>query len=72
MDKDPKILVLENISSKEMQLLTKCDSNTLAIALVFVVLELIALDEPNNMDRDFSTLLTQAGEHALDLVNGVH
>ena len=66
-----KTVLLENLDFDDMENLSNFDSHTLAAALVFVVVELMA------MDRDTTSvpaeeLLSQASAHALDLLEGVH
>ena len=73
MDKTAKTVVLENLNFKEMNALSKFDSSILAAALVFVVVELMVLEEKGEEPSvPFNEMLSAASAHALDLVEGVH
>tara|TARA_R100001480_G_scaffold153435_1_gene156531 strand:- start:268 stop:501 length:234 start_codon:yes stop_codon:yes gene_type:complete len=64
---------LENLNFKEMESLSKFDSSILAAALVFVVVELMVLEEKGEEPSvPFNQMLSEASAHALDLVEGVH
>ena len=54
-----------------MENISNFDANTLAAALVFVIVELITLDA-DNTSVPAEELLSQASAHALDLLEGVH
>ena len=66
-----KTVLLDNLSFDDMENISKFDTNTLAAALVFVIVELIALDK-DNTSVPAEELLSQASAHALDLLEGVH
>lgn len=66
-----KTVLLDNLSFDDMENISKFDANTLAAALVFVIVELIALDK-DNTSVPAEELLSQASAHALDLLEGVH
>lgn len=66
-----KTVLLDNLSFDDMENISKFDANTLAAALVFVIVELIALDK-DNTSVPAEKLLSQASAHALDLLEGVH
>lgn len=66
-----KTVLLDNLSFDDMENISKFDANTLAAALVFVIVELIALDK-DNTSVPVEELLSQASAHALDLLEGVH
>ena len=66
-----KTVLLENLSFDDMENISNFDANTLAAALVFVIVELIALDK-DNTSVPAEELLSQASAHALDLLEGVH
>ncbi len=73
MDKTAKTVFLENLNFKEMESLSKFDSSILAAALVFVVVELMVLEEKGEEPSvPFNQMLSEASAHALDLVEGVH
>lgn len=73
MDKTAKTVFLENLNFKEMDSLSKFDSSILAAALVFVVVELMVLEEKGEESSvPFNQMLSEASAHALDLVEGVH
>jgi hypothetical protein len=56
-----------------MESLSKFDSSILAAALVFVVVELMVLEEKGEEPSvPFNQMLSEASAHALDLVEGVH
>tara|TARA_Y100001951_G_C11242961_1_gene241640 strand:+ start:257 stop:484 length:228 start_codon:yes stop_codon:yes gene_type:complete len=62
---------LENLNFEEMDNLSKFDSTILAAALVFVVVELMVLEEKES-SMPFNQMLSEASAHALELVEGVH
>tara|TARA_B100001250_G_scaffold247971_1_gene213178 strand:- start:486 stop:740 length:255 start_codon:yes stop_codon:yes gene_type:complete len=66
-----KTVLLENLSFDDMENISNFDANTLAAALVFVIVELITLDA-DNTSVPAEELLSQASAHALDLLEGVH
>ena len=66
-----KTVLLENLSFDDMENISNFDANTLAAALVFVVVELMAMDR-DNTSVPAEELLSQASAHALDLLEGVH
>jgi len=66
-----KTVLLENLSFDDMENISNFDANTLAAALVFVIVELITLDT-DNTSVPAEELLSQASAHALDLLEGVH
>ena len=66
-----KTVLLENLSFDDMENISNFDANTLAAALVFVIVELITLDA-DNTSVPAEGLLSQASAHALDLLEGVH
>ena len=66
-----KTVLLENLDFDDMENLSNFDTNTLAAALVFVIVELMALDTENT-SVPAEELLSQASAHALDLLEGVH
>tara|TARA_R100001082_G_C4307892_1_gene135430 strand:- start:49 stop:303 length:255 start_codon:yes stop_codon:yes gene_type:complete len=66
-----KTVLLENLSFDDMENISNFDANTLAAALVFVIVELITLDA-DNTSVPADELLSQASAHALDLLEGVH
>ena len=66
-----KTVLLENLSFDDMENISNFDANTLAAALVFVIVELITLDA-DNTSVPAEELLYQASAHALDLLEGVH
>ena len=66
-----KTVLLENLSVDDMENISNFDANTLAAALVFVIVELITLDA-DNTSVPAEELLSQASAHALDLLEGVH
>ena len=66
-----KTVLLENLSFDDMENISNFDANTLAAALVFVIVELITLDADNTA-VPAEELLSQASAHALDLLEGVH
>jgi len=73
VDKTAKTVFLENLNFKEMDSLSKFDSSILAAALVFVVVELMVLEEKGEESSvPFNQMLSEASAHALDLVEGVH
>ena len=73
MDKTAKAVFLVNLNFKEMESLSKFDSSILAAALVFVVVELMVLEEKGEEPSvPFNQMLSEASAHALDLVEGVH
>jgi len=73
VDKTAKTVFLENLNFKEMESLSKFDSSILAAALVFVVVELMVLEEKGEEPSvPFNQMLSEASAHALDLVEGVH
>ena len=73
MDKTPKTVFLENLNFDEMDNLSKFDSTILAAALVFVVVELMVLEEKGEEPSvPFNQMLSEASAHALELVEGVH
>jgi len=73
VDKTAKTVFLENLNFKEMESLSKFDSSILAAALVFVVVELMVLEEKEEEPSvPFNQMLSEASAHALDLVEGVH
>ena len=73
MDKTAKTVFLENLNFDEMDNLSKFDSTILAAALVFVVVELMVLEEKGEEPSvPFNQMLSEASAHALDLVEGVH
>ena len=56
-----------------MDNLSKFDSTILAAALVFVVVELMGLEEKGEQPSvPFNQMLSEASAHALELVEGVH
>ena len=71
MDKSAKTVFLENLNFEEMDNLSKFDSTILAAALVFVVVELMVLEEKES-SIPFNQMLSEASAHALELVEGVH
>ncbi len=71
MDKSAKTVFLENLNFEEMDNLSKFDSTILAAALVFVVVELMVLEEKES-SMPFNQMLSEASAHALELVEGVH
>ena len=73
MDKSAKTVFLENLNFDEMDNLSKFDSSILAAALVFVVVELMVLEEKGEEPSvPFNQMLSEASAHALELVEGVH
>ena len=73
MDKSAKTVFLENLNFEEMDNLSKFDSTILAAALVFVVVELMVLEEKGEQPSvPFNQMLSEASAHALELVEGVH
>ena len=73
MDKSAKTVFLENLNFDEMDNLSKFDSTILAAALVFVVVELMVLEEKGEEPSvPFNQMLSEASAHALELVEGVH
>ena len=68
---ETKTVLLENLSFDDMENISNFDANTLAAALVFVIVELITLDA-DNTSVPAEELLSQASAHALDLLEGVH
>lgn len=73
MDKTAKTVFLENLNFDEMDNLSKFDSTILAAALVFVVVELMVLEEKGEEPSvPFNQMLSEASAHALELVEGVH
>lgn len=73
MDKTAKTVFLENLNFDEMDNLSKFDSTILAAALVFVVVELMVLEEKGEQPSvPFNQMLSEASAHALELVEGVH
>jgi len=66
-----KVIFLEDISTEEMQALSKYDSDVLAAALVFVVSELMIYQDPSQIPK-LQNLVKTAGIHALELAEGVH
>ena len=73
MDKTAKTVFLENLNFDEMDNLSKFDSTILAAALVFVVVELMVLEEKGKEPLvPFNQMLSEASAHALELVEGVH
>ena len=76
MDKSAKTVFLENLNFEEMDNLSKFDSTILAAALVFVVVELMVIEEKESLSSvpsvSFNEMLSEASAHALELVEGVH
>jgi len=73
VDKTAKTVFLENLNFDEMDNLSKFDSTILAAALVFVVVELMVLEEKGEQPSvPFNQMLSEASAHALELVEGVH
>ena len=68
---NPKTILLEDLDFHDKDKISKFDSNTLAAALVFVIVELMVLDEENS-SKPFDIMLSQASAHALELLEGVH
>ena len=68
---NPKTILLEDLNFEDMDNISKFDSNTLAAALVFVIVELMVLEEENS-SKPFDIMLSQASAHALELLEGVH
>ena len=68
---NPKTILLEDLDLEDMDNISKFDSNTLAAALVFVIVELMVLEEDNS-SKPFDIMLSQASAHALELLEGVH
>ena len=68
---NPKTILLEDLDFDDMDNISKFDSNTLAAALVFVIVELMVLEEENS-SKPFDIMLSQASAHALELLEGVH
>ena len=66
-----KTVLLENLSFDDMENISNFDANTLAAALVFVIVELITLDA-DNTSVPAEELLSQASAHALYILEGVH
>ena len=71
MSTKPKTILLENLNFKDMENISEFDSNTLAAALVFVIVELMVLEEENTTEP-FQDTLSKASAHALELLEGVH
>ena len=73
MDKTAKTVFLENLNFDEMDNLSIFDSTILAASLVFVVVELMVLEEKGEQPSvPFNQMLSEASAHALELVEGVH
>ena len=68
---NPKTILLEDLDLEDMDNISKFDSNTLAAALVFVIVELMVLEEEDS-SKPFNIMLSQASAHALELLEGVH
>ena len=67
-----RTIFLEDISTEEMKALSKYDSDILAAALVFVVSELMIIQESPLEPPKLQDLVKRAGTHALELAEGVH
>ena len=65
------MIFLEDINTKEMDALSKYDSDILAAALVYVVSELMIIQDPSESPK-LQHLVKTAGLHALELAEGVH
>ena len=68
-----KMIFLEHLNQEQMEKLATYKPDVLAAALVFVIIELIALEnEDANLPERFEELMTEASKHAIDLADGVH
>ena len=65
------MIFLEDINTKEMDALSRYDSDILAAALVYVVSELMIIQDEVESPK-LQHLVKTAGIHALELAEGVH
>ena len=67
-----KVIFLEDISTEEMKALANYTPDVLAAALVFVVSELMIIQDGITEIPKLQNLVKTAGIHALELAEGVH